>query len=126
MGKSALHPNGGGDPTYCDQERGNGNVQAMVSLRTPQLDTSNYYIGSKLTFYPAKAMYNLLDSLGCGAGGISKDGDATALGNMKGGCDQVYQTLEPTISPAPTLSEMPTGLPSYPPTNYPTVTHRPR
>ena len=64
LGKSAVHPDANGDPLYCDWYRGHGNARA-------------------------KRMHDLIDSLGCGAGGISKDGDNTALGNMVGGCDQV-------------------------------------
>lgn len=57
-------------------------------------------------------MYDLITELGCGAGGISKEGNATAEGNVVGGCDQVYETLSPTISPRPTVSPRPSMSPS--------------
>lgn len=98
LGKSAVYP--GQDETYCDWHRGHGNVRA-------------------------KSMFDLLNSAGCGAGGISRGGNNTALGNMIGGCHQVYETLSPTISPAPSQSSQPSGIPSASPTPAPTVSWAP-
>ena len=65
LNKAAFHrEDNTTDASYCDMNRGHGDIRL--------LDT-----------------YELLNDGGCGAGGISKDGDGTPGANMLGGCDQV-------------------------------------
>jgi hypothetical protein len=99
LAKSAVYP-GHENETYCDWYRGYGNVRA-------------------------KAMYDLLNENGCGAGGFARYGNNTATGNLMGGCYQVYESVSPTASPAPSRSSQPSGIPSVSPTLAPTVSRSP-